>query len=314
VVGAGAGSLRWGPSWQLIPKHDHLAPDAVVLQAPAPGTPGVHVVLDPFLSSRLRPHQKAGVQFMWNCGELPAWLAFPTLTAHPPPPPPLSPPMPSFCMYLFSLALFEQSWASVTPPHVAASWQTKWALVSPPNPQPPNPSPSPSALLLPLTLSTPCVCVALALRPPPRVNPCVNPRVCVWAGSLLQGKPCPRSPCAGPCASKGACGPCVVTVQPLVPSAGGSGPARVHVCPTIGVTRCVIFVCGCCVWMCACVRMCVCVSVAGVPAAGKIAIVTPSGLVGNWRSEFNRWLGRQRIDPCVVNCVGKVRTMQARGA
>jgi hypothetical protein len=46
-------------------------------------------------------------------------------------------------------------------------------------------------------------------------------------------------------------------------------------------------------------------STAGVPAAAKIAIVTPSGLVGNWKAEFNRWLGKQRLEPCVVNGVGK---------
>jgi hypothetical protein len=53
-------------------------------------------------------------------------------------------------------------------------------------------------------------------------------------------------------------------------------------------------------------------STAGVAAASKIAIVTPSGLVGNWKAEFQRWLGQQRVDPCVVNCIGKVRSGCAR--
>jgi DNA repair and recombination protein RAD54 and RAD54-like protein len=46
-------------------------------------------------------------------------------------------------------------------------------------------------------------------------------------------------------------------------------------------------------------------SITGSPAASKIVIVTPSGLVGNWTSEFKRWLTHQRLKPLVVNVVGK---------
>ena len=54
---------------QLVPRHDPNAPDAVVLQRPADGAAGVPVVLDPYLATKLRPHQIEAVQFMWNCGE-----------------------------------------------------------------------------------------------------------------------------------------------------------------------------------------------------------------------------------------------------
>lgn len=46
-------------------------------------------------------------------------------------------------------------------------------------------------------------------------------------------------------------------------------------------------------------------SITGQPAASKIVIVTPSGLIGNWTAEFKRWLTHQRLKPLVVNVVGK---------
>lgn len=59
------------------PRHDPTAPDAVVMpllsvaQARALGfgttTPMVDVVLDPFLATHLRPHQREGVRFLYEC-------------------------------------------------------------------------------------------------------------------------------------------------------------------------------------------------------------------------------------------------------
>jgi hypothetical protein len=47
-------------------------------------------------------------------------------------------------------------------------------------------------------------------------------------------------------------------------------------------------------------------SVSGSAVVGKVIIVTPSGLLGNWKAEFIKWLGTQRLKPLVVNCAGKV--------
>lgn len=34
--------------------------------------------------------------------------------------------------------------------------------------------------------------------------------------------------------------------------------------------------------------------------------MTPSSLVGNWKREFKKWLGDQRLRSLAVNCTGKV--------
>ena len=51
------------------PRHDPKAPDAVVLPPPKvpAGTKTVDVVVDPFISRHLRPHQKEGVRFLYEC-------------------------------------------------------------------------------------------------------------------------------------------------------------------------------------------------------------------------------------------------------
>ena len=51
------------------PRHDPNSPDAVVLTRPKtkPGTKVVDVVVDPFIARHLRPHQKEGVQFLYEC-------------------------------------------------------------------------------------------------------------------------------------------------------------------------------------------------------------------------------------------------------
>ncbi|KAK9322656.1 SNF2 family N-terminal domain-containing protein [Lipomyces orientalis] len=48
-----------------IPRHDASAPNALVLPRPAGAT--VDVVVDPYLSKFLRPHQRDGVQFLYEC-------------------------------------------------------------------------------------------------------------------------------------------------------------------------------------------------------------------------------------------------------
>jgi DNA repair and recombination protein RAD54B len=51
------------------PRHDPTAPDAIVLpplQMPSDTSP-IAVVLDPFIAKHLRPHQKEGVRFLYEC-------------------------------------------------------------------------------------------------------------------------------------------------------------------------------------------------------------------------------------------------------
>lgn len=59
---------------QLKGLHDPSAPEAVLLNAEqwkagsqSGGSPVVPVVVDPYLARHLRPHQKEGVQFMYEC-------------------------------------------------------------------------------------------------------------------------------------------------------------------------------------------------------------------------------------------------------
>ena len=51
------------------PRHDPTAPDAIVLPRPptSPDKKVIDVVLDPFLARHLRPHQKEGVRFLYEC-------------------------------------------------------------------------------------------------------------------------------------------------------------------------------------------------------------------------------------------------------
>lgn len=53
-----------------VPKHDPTAPNALVFKRPKRAPPGkqiVDVVLDPILTKHLRDHQRAGVQFLYEC-------------------------------------------------------------------------------------------------------------------------------------------------------------------------------------------------------------------------------------------------------
>ncbi len=50
----------------------------------------------------------------------------------------------------------------------------------------------------------------------------------------------------------------------------------------------------------------------GVAAASKAIVVCPSSLVGNWRAEFKRWLGTQRIEPICVDKEGVEAGRQVR--
>jgi len=47
------------------PRHDPSAPDAIVMARPPKST--VAVVVDPILARHLRPHQKEGVKFLYEC-------------------------------------------------------------------------------------------------------------------------------------------------------------------------------------------------------------------------------------------------------
>ena len=47
------------------PRHDPSASDAIVMTHPPKGT--VDVVVDPILARHLRPHQKEGVRFLYEC-------------------------------------------------------------------------------------------------------------------------------------------------------------------------------------------------------------------------------------------------------
>ncbi|XP_068426910.1 DNA repair and recombination protein RAD54B [Clinocottus analis] len=58
------------------PRHDPLAPGALVMPRPSPnhqwsnnksGLPVVDVVVDPFLTNQLRPHQRDGLLFLYEC-------------------------------------------------------------------------------------------------------------------------------------------------------------------------------------------------------------------------------------------------------
>ncbi|KAM6910575.1 DNA repair and recombination protein RAD54B [Xenentodon cancila] len=58
------------------PRHDPLAPDALVMPRPSPnhqwlnnksGLPVVDVVVDPYLTTHLRPHQRDGLLFLYEC-------------------------------------------------------------------------------------------------------------------------------------------------------------------------------------------------------------------------------------------------------
>eukprot|EP00741_Cyanophora_paradoxa_P002544 tig00000605_g2468.t1 len=52
------------------PRHDPSAPNALVLNSSelaGPGPPATPVVVDPILSNHLRPHQREGVQFLYDC-------------------------------------------------------------------------------------------------------------------------------------------------------------------------------------------------------------------------------------------------------
>ena len=51
------------------PRHDPKAPDAIVLPRPrmSQGAKAIDVVLDPNLVRHLRPHQREGVRFLYEC-------------------------------------------------------------------------------------------------------------------------------------------------------------------------------------------------------------------------------------------------------
>lgn len=58
------------PTEAPTPKHDPSAPNALVFKRPKKAPPGkqiVDVVLDPILTKHLRSHQRAGVQFLYEC-------------------------------------------------------------------------------------------------------------------------------------------------------------------------------------------------------------------------------------------------------
>jgi SNF2 family DNA or RNA helicase len=72
-LGVGAGLTR---PLTARPRNDPSAPGALVLQAAPPAasdaasasaSPGAAVVVDPFLTAVLRPHQRVGVRFLWEC-------------------------------------------------------------------------------------------------------------------------------------------------------------------------------------------------------------------------------------------------------
>ena len=57
----------------LKPRHDPNAQGAVILSSPKKGEENsVAVVLDPYLSDKMRTHQREGVQFLYNCVMKPA--------------------------------------------------------------------------------------------------------------------------------------------------------------------------------------------------------------------------------------------------
>lgn len=44
----------------------------------------------------------------------------------------------------------------------------------------------------------------------------------------------------------------------------------------------------------------------GRPVLKRVIIVTPSSLVSNWGKEFNKWLGKEKIAPFIVDQQNKV--------
>lgn len=62
-------SARPGGNGRILkPLYDPARPNALVLYAPLPNAQGsIHVVLDPRLVKFLRPHQREGVSFMYDC-------------------------------------------------------------------------------------------------------------------------------------------------------------------------------------------------------------------------------------------------------
>ena len=71
-------SIQAGSSNKTAPKplHDATQPDALVMPRPSSAhqwannpqhLPVVDVVLDPYLTSKLRPHQREGVIFLYEC-------------------------------------------------------------------------------------------------------------------------------------------------------------------------------------------------------------------------------------------------------
>lgn len=62
--------LQQTPSEKPIARHDPDAPGALVFKRPSKAPPGkqiVDVVLDPLISKKLRQHQRAGVEFLYEC-------------------------------------------------------------------------------------------------------------------------------------------------------------------------------------------------------------------------------------------------------
>ena len=62
--------IRQIPGEKLLPRHDPDAPNALVMRRPRTVPPGkqvVDVVLDPLLTKSLRPHQREGVAFLYEC-------------------------------------------------------------------------------------------------------------------------------------------------------------------------------------------------------------------------------------------------------
>ncbi|KAI5783623.1 SNF2 family N-terminal domain-containing protein [Geopyxis carbonaria] len=63
--------LPKGNSKTPVPRHDPYAENALVMPRPSYKIPGgkklVDVVIDPYLSQHLRPHQREGVEFMYQC-------------------------------------------------------------------------------------------------------------------------------------------------------------------------------------------------------------------------------------------------------